>query len=289
MKKVFFCVAVASFACSGLFAQQWSEFVSNPEYFRFVRNAVRNAPRGILAGEGLAEITDGDVGRARSVAHTRAVLDVYRRIKPFAAVFLPELAEIDFRREVVDIVNSDYPIDGAIHDGAEEAAWGIFFIDSIFASSSITEEGIAGDGYRVSVVLSDAAPSPSPDPPSRSYPDSVSAPSGGDPVGELVRDAWGTVPEGTLLGIGTASMPTRAMSRSVALFRARTEIARQLDLTVRNSVLSEGDVEDLAVVSKSLVIACIVPENLEKATLDGVIFAETLIDGEYVVIVTMAP
>jgi len=62
-----------------------------------------------------------------------------------------------------------------------------------------------------------------------------------------------------------------------------------LDLTVRNSVLSEGDVEDLAVVSKSLVIACIVPENLEKATLDGVIFAETLIDGEYVVIVTMAP
>lgn len=289
MNHIKLALAALLFAASAGFlgAQQAAvEWVKDPEYFRFVRNAVRSAPGGFLTGVGTAGITGGDIARARFIAHTRAVLDIYRRIKPFAAAFLPELSEIDFRREIVCIVDSNYLIDGAFNDGKN---WITSFIDSIFAYSSIIEEGSSGGNYRVVAALAVVEPRPSPNPPGQPRPDSVSGTGRGDPVLEFVRNARRAASEKAVMGVGTASLTTPDMSRTAALFRACMDIAQQLDVRPRSSITGGIGRGDSAAASRYLNIFSITQTVFEKVALNAAVFAEAYINGEYIVIVTMIP
>jgi len=56
--------------------------------------------------------------------------------------------------------------------------------------------------------------------------------SGGVP--QFVKDSVARAPEGTLVGIGTANMPTFNASRTAAAQRARAEISRQMNTMVQD-------------------------------------------------------
>jgi len=55
-----------------------------------------------------------------------------------------------------------------------------------------------------------------------------------DPVSEFIREVRRTAPENALLGIGTSTHSNRTLARTTAEVRARAEIARQVDVMVRN-------------------------------------------------------
>lgn len=57
-----------------------------------------------------------------------------------------------------------------------------------------------------------------------------------DPISNFIRETRRAAPENALLGIGTSTHSNRAMARTVAETRARAEIARQVDVVVRNMV-----------------------------------------------------
>ena len=57
-----------------------------------------------------------------------------------------------------------------------------------------------------------------------------------DPVGDFIRGVRNNAPEDALLGIGTSTHSNRAMARTIAETRARAEITRQLDVSVRNMI-----------------------------------------------------
>jgi len=268
-----------------------AEWIKSPEYFQFIKNAVQSAPGSILTGIGTAKVTDENIEQARFIAHTQAVLDIYRQIKPFATAFLPELSEYDFQQTIVSFIDSNYLISGAVPEG-EGGNWAIGFIDSIFAYSSIVEESFSGGNYQVVAMLSGNDPHPSPNPLSQPNPPSVSslAPAdllaSDDPVSEFRRNASRAASENTIVGIGSASMTTVDMSRTVALFRAYDEISLQLGLhTVYYSSTSYNNGE--SVLERSASILSIALETFEEVILNAAVFDEAYINGEYIVVVTM--
>jgi len=58
-----------------------------------------------------------------------------------------------------------------------------------------------------------------------------------DPVSDFIREVRRNAPENAILGIGTSTHANRGMARTTAEIRARAEIARQVDVMVRNMVL----------------------------------------------------
>jgi len=109
----------------------------------------------------------------------------------------------------------------------------------------------------------------------------------GDPVSDFISETRRNAPENALLGIGTSTHSNRAMARNVAEIRARAEIARQLDVVVRNMVTdymagSEAEPEALLSFQES------VTQTLAESQLRGaIIFNERSINGEQVTIVML--
>jgi len=61
-------------------------------------------------------------------------------------------------------------------------------------------------------------------------------PAAADPVSDFIREVRRTAPENALLGIGTSNHSNRNLARVAAETRGRAEIARQVDVVVRNMV-----------------------------------------------------
>jgi len=109
-----------------------------------------------------------------------------------------------------------------------------------------------------------------------------------DPVGDFIRDVRRNAPEDALLGIGTSTHSNRAMARTVAETRARAEITRQLDVSVRNMITdymagSEAEPEALLSFQENIT------QTLAASQLRGaVIRDETNIGGEQITIVMLS-
>jgi len=58
-----------------------------------------------------------------------------------------------------------------------------------------------------------------------------------DPVSDFIREVRRGSPENAILGIGASNHSNRSLARTAAETRARAEVARQVDVMVRNMVL----------------------------------------------------
>jgi len=58
-----------------------------------------------------------------------------------------------------------------------------------------------------------------------------------DPVSDFIREVRRGAPENAILGIGSSNHSNRGLARTAAETRARAEVARQVDVMVRNMVL----------------------------------------------------
>jgi len=114
-------------------------------------------------------------------------------------------------------------------------------------------------------------------------------PPAGDPVTEFINATRMSAPEDALIGIGTARMANRNMSRTVAETRARAEVVRQLDNVVSNMIedfTAANEFDDQAVLSWQMNVT----RSLSESQLRGVsIFREfTAPDGEHVTVVLLS-
>jgi len=111
-----------------------------------------------------------------------------------------------------------------------------------------------------------------------------------DPLGDFIRNARRTAPEGAILGIGSSTHSQRGLRPQTAESRARAEVLRQIDVVVKNMINdyiagSEEDPQAAVQFSES------VTQNLAAQRLQGVIiFDEFRTDGEtvYVALISRA-
>ena len=108
-----------------------------------------------------------------------------------------------------------------------------------------------------------------------------------DPVSQFIREVRRGAPENALLGIGTSSHSNRGLARTTAETRARAEIARQVEVVVKNMITdytagSEADQNALLSFQEN------VTRTLSQQTQSGAIIRdETNINGEQIVIVML--
>jgi len=108
-----------------------------------------------------------------------------------------------------------------------------------------------------------------------------------DPVSQFIREVRRGAPENALLGIGTSSHSNRGLARTTAETRARAEIARQVEVVVKNMITdytagSEADQNALLSFQEN------VTRTLSQQTQSGAIIRdETSINGEQIVIVML--
>ena len=110
-----------------------------------------------------------------------------------------------------------------------------------------------------------------------------------DPVTEFINNTRMAAPEDALMGIGTARLANRNMSRTLAETRARAEISRQLDNVVSNMVddfTAANEFDHQAVLSWQMSVT----RSLSESQLRGAsIFREfTAPDGEHVTVVLLS-
>ena len=109
-----------------------------------------------------------------------------------------------------------------------------------------------------------------------------------DPIGDFIRDVRRNAPEDALLGIGTSTHSNRAMARTVAETRARAEITRQLDVSVRNMITdyiagSEAEPEALLSFQENIT------QTLATSQLRGAVIRDEMsIGGEQITIVMLS-
>ena len=106
-----------------------------------------------------------------------------------------------------------------------------------------------------------------------------------DPVSEFIREVRRGAPENALLGIGTSTHSNRGLARTTAETRARAEVARQVEVVVRNMV------EDFTAGSEAeqgalLQFTTNVTQTLTQQAQSGAIIRdETFINGEQITVV----
>jgi len=114
------------------------------------------------------------------------------------------------------------------------------------------------------------------------------APPQPDPVSEFIREVRRGTPENAILGIGTSTHANRGLARTTAETRARAEIARQVDVSVRNMILdytagSEAEMQALLQFTES------VTQTLtQHAQRGAVIRDENFINGEQITVVMLS-
>jgi len=109
-----------------------------------------------------------------------------------------------------------------------------------------------------------------------------------DPVSEFIREVRRGTPENAILGIGTSTHANRGLARTTAETRARAEIARQVDVTVRNMIMdytagSEAEMQALLQFTES------VTQTLTQHAQRGAIIRdENFINGEQITVVMLS-
>ena len=105
---------------------------------------------------------------------------------------------------------------------------------------------------------------------------------------DIVRNARRNAPEGVLIGIGSARLPSQSQSKSVAETRARAEISRAMDSIVQDMVRdyqasSEANPEAALSFQENMTV------SLSKSRLQGAVISdEDWIDGTYYVVVYLS-
>jgi len=116
----------------------------------------------------------------------------------------------------------------------------------------------------------------------------AAAASASDPVSDFIREARRGAPENALLGIGTSNHSNRGLARTTAETRARAEIARQVDVVVRNMITdyiagSEAEPQALLTFQES------VTQTLAESQLRGAVIRDELnVNGEQITIVMLS-
>jgi len=109
-----------------------------------------------------------------------------------------------------------------------------------------------------------------------------------DPISDFIREVRRGTPENAMLGIGTSNHSNRGLARTTAETRARAEIARQLDVIVRNMVtdyMAGSEAEPTALLSFQ---ESITQALAQSRLLGAVIRDEINVRGEQVVVVMLS-
>jgi hypothetical protein len=107
------------------------------------------------------------------------------------------------------------------------------------------------------------------------------------PVSDFIREVRRGAPENAMLGIGTSNHSNRGLARTTAEARARAEIARQVEVVVRNMINdytagSEAEQQALMQFTET------VTQTLAQQTQRGAIVRdENLIGGEQITVVML--